>query len=86
MSRCDPNGCLLFRHELVDGCEYNAAAHPVQQLAQMLAPAGLHRRVAEDVRAALELAKKLVVEIVAVHFRSQNHAFAENGDTILPSV
>ena len=31
------------------------AAHPVQQLAQMLAPTGLHRRLAEDVRAALEL-------------------------------
>ena len=33
-----------------------AAAGPVQQLAQMHAPAGLHRRLAENVRAALELA------------------------------
>jgi hypothetical protein len=41
------------------------AAHPVQQLAKVLAPADLHRRQAEDVRAALELGQKLVVEVVA---------------------
>jgi hypothetical protein len=32
----------------------------------MLAPAGLHLRLAQDIRAALELAEKLIVEIVAV--------------------
>ncbi len=50
----------------------------------------MHRRLAENVRATLELAEKLVVEIVAVLFRRQNmcrnHAFAENGDTILHAV
>jgi len=35
---------------------HHAAARPVQQLVQMLAPAGLHRRMAADVGAALELA------------------------------
>ena len=76
-----------FRHELVDGGEHHAAAGPVQQLAQMLAPAGLHRRLAEDVRAALELAEKLVVEVVATHHKMRRfHAIAENGDTFLHAV
>ena len=59
----------------------------------MLAPAGLHRCLAEDVRAALELAKKLVVEIVAVgqhhqrwvlHGRMPHHASGEeeHGETL----
>ena len=43
----------------MDGGEHHATARPIQQLAQMLAPAGLHRGLAEDVRAALELAEKL---------------------------
>ena len=38
----------LFRYEFVNGREHHAAACPVQQLAQMLAPAGLHRRLAAD--------------------------------------
>jgi hypothetical protein len=76
----------LFRHEFVNGREHHAAACPVQQLAQMLASAGLHRRLAEDVRAALELSEKLVVEIVAVgqhhqrwvlHRRMPHHARGE---------
>jgi len=73
----------LLCGELMDRREHHAAAGPVQQFAQMLAPAGLHRRLAEDVRAALELAEKLVV---AVRFRRRNHAFAENRDTILHAV
>lgn len=55
----------LFRQEFVNVREHHAAARPVQQRAQMLAPAGLHWCLAEDVRAALELAEKLVVEISA---------------------
>lgn len=35
----------LIRYELVDGSENHAAAGPVQQLPQMLAPAGLHQRL-----------------------------------------
>ena len=69
----------LFRHELVDRREHHTAAGPVQQLAQMLPPAGLHRCLAEDVRAALELAEKLVVEVVAVgehHQRRVLHSLA----------
>jgi hypothetical protein len=38
---------------------HHAAARPVQQLVQMLAPAGLHRRLAADVCAALELASPI---------------------------
>jgi hypothetical protein len=41
--------------ELMDGREHHAADGPVQQLAQIFPPAGLHRRLTEDVRAALEL-------------------------------
>ena len=59
----------------------------------MFAPAGLHRRLAEDVRAALELAEKLIVEIVSVgqhhqrrvlHRRMPHHAHAEeeHGETL----
>ena len=48
--------CLnLFRHKLVDGREHHAAAHLVQKLGLMLAPGGLIRRLAGDVRATLEL-------------------------------
>ena len=83
----------LFRHEFMGGREHHATIGPVQQLAQMLAPAGLHRRLAEDVRAALELAEKLVVEIVAVrqhderrvlHRRVPHHARGEeeHGETL----
>ena len=43
------------RSELVDGREHHATARLFQQPAQMLAPAGLHRRPGEAVRAALEL-------------------------------
>jgi len=46
----------LFRHELVNRREHHPSAGSVQQLAQMLAPAGLHWCLAENVRAALELA------------------------------
>lgn len=56
----------LFRHELVDRGEHHAAARPVQRLAQMLAPLGLERGLAENVYVALELAEKLVVEIVTI--------------------
>ncbi len=63
----------FFRHEFVYGGEHHAAARPVQQLAQMLAPAGLHRCLAEDVMAALELAEKLVVEVVEVVAVGQHH-------------
>ena len=77
----------------MDGGEHHAAASPVQQLAQMLAPVGLRRRLAEDFRAALELAEKLVVEIVAVgqhhqrrvlHGRMPHHARGEeeHGETL----
>ena len=78
----------LFRHEFVNRREHHAATRPDQQLAQMLAPAGLHRRLAEDVRAALELAEKLVIEIVAIgqhnqrrvlHRRMPHHARGEDG-------
>jgi hypothetical protein len=68
----------LFRHEFVNGREHHAAARPVQQFAQMLAPAGLHRRLAEDVRAALELAEKLVVEVVAVRQHHQRRVSSED--------
>lgn len=40
----------------------------------MLASAGLHGCLAEDIRAALELAEKLVVEIVAVGKHHQRRA------------
>jgi len=54
---------------------------------------GLHGRLAEDVRAALELAEKLIVEIVAVgqhhqrrvlHRRMPHHAGSEeeHGETL----
>jgi hypothetical protein len=54
---------------------------------------GLHGRLAEDVRAALELAEKLIVEIVAVghhhqrrvlHRRMPHHARGEeeHGETL----
>lgn len=74
-------------------CEHHASAGRVQQLAQMLAPAGQHRCLAEDVRAVLELAEKLVVEIVSLgqhhqrrvlHRRMPHHARGkeEHGETL----
>jgi hypothetical protein len=63
--RCWQNS-HAFRHKLVDGGEDHPATRPIQRLARMLEPGGLPRRLAEDVRAALELAEKLVIEIVAV--------------------
>ena len=53
-------------HELLDGGEHHTAAGAVEQVAQLLAIGGLHRGLAEDVGAALELAEELVVEIVAI--------------------
>lgn len=40
----------LFRHEFVNRREHHASDRSVQQFAQILAPAGLHRRLAEDRR------------------------------------
>ena len=77
----------------MNGGEHDPAAGPIEKLAQMLAPAGLHRRLAEDVRAALELTEKLVVQVVAVgqhhqrrvlHRRMPHHAGGEeeHGETL----
>jgi hypothetical protein len=56
----------LVGQEFLDGGEHHATARHCQQLAQALAAFGLHGRLAKDVVAALELAEKLVVQVVAV--------------------
>jgi hypothetical protein len=56
----------LLGEKLLNRGEDHAAARHGQQLAQLVAARGLHGRLAEDVRAALELAEKLIVEVVAV--------------------
>jgi hypothetical protein len=61
----DTSGLARQTEEIISSqCLSPAAARFF--LAQMFAPAGLHRRLAEDVRLALELAEKPVVEIVAI--------------------
>ena len=68
----------------------HAAARPPERFRQMLPVFRLHRHLPKDVVAALELAEKLVVEIVAVLCRPQkmrlHHAFTGNGDTNLHDV
>ena len=56
----------LFRHEFLDGGEHHATTGPIEQLAQVFAIGGLQRRLAEEIGATLELAKELVVEVVAI--------------------
>ena len=57
---------LLLGEELLDGREHHAARGDRQQLPQVRAALGLHRRLAQQVRAAREGAEELVVEVVAV--------------------
>jgi len=54
----------FFRHELVNGGKHHAAAGAVQQFSQVLAPLGLHGRLAEYFSAAMKLTEKLVIEVV----------------------
>ncbi len=57
---------LLLREELLDRGEHHAASGHREQLAQVGAALGLHRRLAQQVLAAREGAEELVVEVVAV--------------------
>ena len=79
--------------KLLDGGEDHAAAGHGQQLAQLVRARSLHGRLAEDVRAVLELAEKLVIETVAVgqhhqrrvlHRRMPHHSRGEeeHGETL----
>jgi hypothetical protein len=48
----------------VNGGKHHAAAGAVQQFSQVLAPLGLHGRLAEYFSAAMKLTEKLVIEVV----------------------
>jgi hypothetical protein len=55
----------LGGQEFLDGGEHHPAAGHRQQPAQRGAVGRLHRHLAEDVMAALELAEQLIVEVIA---------------------
>ena len=57
---------FLFGEELVERGEDHAARRHAQQLPQVHAALGLHRRLAQEVLATGEGAEELVVEVVAV--------------------
>ena len=57
---------LLLGEELLDRGEDHAARSDRQELAQVRAGLGLHRRLAQQILAARERAEELVVQVVAI--------------------
>ena len=57
---------LVLWEELVDGGEDHTARGDLQELPQVRAALGLHRRLAQEILTAREGAEELLIEVVAV--------------------
>ena len=69
MRRSESSGhplALPLGHEFLDRGEHHPAAGDLEQRSQVLAVGSLDRHLAQEFMAPLKLAKKLVVEVVAV--------------------
>ena len=77
---------VLFGQKLLDRGEDHAPAGHLQQVAQLLAAVRLHRRLPQDLVAPLELAEKLVVQVVAVRQHHQRRVLHGRMPHDLPRV
>ena len=57
---------FLLGHELLDGRKHDTAAADLEEVSQLVAAIRLLGLLADDLKAAVELAEELVVEIIAV--------------------